>query len=49
VQQAALEEGVILLTCGVYANVLRFLYPLTTENAVFDEALDMLDRALAQA
>lgn len=49
VQQAALEEGLILLTCGVYANVIRFLYPLTTEDAVFDEALAILDRALAKA
>lgn len=49
VQQAALGEGLILLSCGVYANVIRFLYPLTTEDAVFDEALDMLDRALAKA
>jgi 4-aminobutyrate aminotransferase len=49
VQQAALEEGLILLTCGVYANVMRFLYPLTTEDEVFDEALDILDRALAKA
>ena len=49
VQQAALEEGLILLTCGVYANVVRFLYPLTTEDAIFDEALDIIDRALAKA
>jgi 4-aminobutyrate aminotransferase len=48
VQQAALEEGLILLTCGVYANVVRFLYPLTIEDTVFDEALDILDRALAK-
>jgi len=49
VQQAALEQGLILLTCGVYANVLRFLYPLTIEDVIFDEALDILDRALAKA
>ncbi|MEQ1668651.1 MAG: 4-aminobutyrate--2-oxoglutarate transaminase, partial [Sulfuriferula sp.] len=49
VQQAALEEGLILLTCGVYGNVMRFLYPLTIEDAVFDEALDILDRALLKA
>jgi 4-aminobutyrate aminotransferase len=49
VQQAALDEGLILITCGVYANVVRFLYPLTTEDAVFDEALDIIDRALAKA
>jgi 4-aminobutyrate aminotransferase len=49
VQQAALAEGLILLTCGVYANVIRFLYPLTTEDAVFDEALGILERALLKA
>jgi 4-aminobutyrate aminotransferase len=49
VQQAALEQGLILLTCGVYGNVIRFLYPLTTEDAVFDEALDIIDRALTKA
>lgn len=49
VQQAALGAGLILLSCGVYGNVVRFLYPLTIEDAVFDEALDILDRALAEA
>jgi 4-aminobutyrate aminotransferase-like enzyme len=49
VQQAALAEGLILLTCGVYANVIRFLYPLTTEDAVFEEALGILERALLKA
>ncbi len=49
VQQAALEEGLILLSCGVYANAIRFLYPLTIEDEVFDEALDIIDRALAKA
>jgi 4-aminobutyrate aminotransferase len=49
VQQAALDEGLILLTCGVYGNVIRFLYPLTTEDAIFDEALDIIDRALGKA
>ena len=46
VQQAALEQGLILLTCGIYANVIRFLYPLTTEDSVFDEALTIIDDAL---
>jgi 4-aminobutyrate aminotransferase len=27
VQTKALESGLILLTCGVYGNVLRFLFP----------------------
>lgn len=49
VQQAALAEGLILLTCGVYGNAIRFLYPLTIQDEVFDEALDIIDRALAKA
>jgi 4-aminobutyrate aminotransferase len=49
VQAAALEEGLILLSCGVYVNAIRFMYPLTVEDAVFDEALDILDRALLKA
>jgi len=47
VQQAALKHGLLLLTCGVYGNVLRFLFPLTVEDAVFDEALAILDSVLA--
>lgn len=49
VQQAALAEGLILLTCGVYGNAIRFLYPLTIQDNVFDEALDIIDRALSKA
>jgi 4-aminobutyrate aminotransferase len=30
VQTLALERGLILLTCDVYGNVIRFLYPLRT-------------------
>lgn len=29
VQDRALQEGLLLLSCGVYGNVIRFLYPLT--------------------
>jgi 4-aminobutyrate aminotransferase len=49
VQAAALEKGLILLSCGVHVNALRFLYPLTIQDAVFDEALAILDEALACA
>jgi 4-aminobutyrate aminotransferase len=44
VQQAALQKGLLLLTCGVYGNVLRFLFPLTIEDSVFEEALQILDQ-----
>ena len=48
VQGAALARGLLLLTCGVYGNVIRFLFPLTIEDAVFDEGLSVLDAALAE-
>ncbi len=47
VQQLALKKGLLLLSCGVYGNVLRFLFPLTIEDTVFDEALHILDEVLA--
>jgi 4-aminobutyrate aminotransferase len=39
VQQRALERGLILLTCGAYSNVVRFLHPLTIPFEQFDVAL----------
>lgn len=48
VQAAALKRGLLLLTCGVYGNVIRFLFPLTIEDTVFAEAMDVLDAALAE-
>ena len=49
VQAEALQRGLILLTCGMDGNVLRFLFPLTIEDAVFEEALGMLRDALRAA
>jgi len=49
VRLAALERHLILLTCGVYGNVIRFLPPLTIQDAVFDEALDILETVLLEA
>jgi 4-aminobutyrate aminotransferase len=46
VQMAALKKGLLMLTCGVYGNVVRFLFPLTIEDAVFDEAMGILDTVL---
>ena len=36
----ALQNGVILLSCGARGNVIRFLPPLTIPDAMLDEALD---------
>jgi 4-aminobutyrate aminotransferase / (S)-3-amino-2-methylpropionate transaminase / 5-aminovalerate transaminase len=43
---AALERGLILLSAGTYGNVIRVLAPLTTPDAVLDEGLDVMERAL---
>lgn len=39
---AALTRGVLLLTCGVRANVIRFLPPMTIEPELLAEALDIV-------
>ncbi|HID4045876.1 TPA: 4-aminobutyrate--2-oxoglutarate transaminase [Pluralibacter gergoviae] len=46
VQDKAKQEGLLLLSCGVYGNVIRFLYPLTIPDAQFSKALDILARVL---
>lgn len=48
VQAAALKRGLLLLTCGVYGNVIRFLFPLTIEDSVFAEGLAIFDAALSE-
>ncbi|QIZ47370.1 4-aminobutyrate--2-oxoglutarate transaminase [Dickeya zeae] len=47
-QQAALEQGLLLLTCGTHGNVIRFLYPLTIPDAQFSQALSILAQVLAK-
>ncbi len=49
VQAEALKRKLIVLTCGVNANVVRFLFPLTVTQAVFDEALSILRESLLAA
>jgi 4-aminobutyrate aminotransferase/(S)-3-amino-2-methylpropionate transaminase len=45
-QAAALERGVILLSAGTYGNTIRVLAPLTTSDAILDEGLDAVEKAL---
>jgi len=49
VTSAALDEGLILLSCGVYSNAIRILVPLTASDALLDEGLAKLEKALAAA
>jgi 4-aminobutyrate aminotransferase len=46
VQLRARDAGLLLLTCGVYGNVVRFLFPLTIEDQLLDEGLDILAAAM---
>jgi len=49
VVQAALAEGLILLSCGVNGNTIRILNPLTIADDLLEEGLAMLGRALTSA
>lgn len=49
VKSEALQAGLILLTCGVYGNVIRFLAPITIEHEVFSQALDIIETSIRTA
>jgi len=42
----ALDEGLILLSCGVSGETIRLLYPLTIEDELFEQGLSRLEAAL---
>jgi len=44
--QKSAEHGLLLLSCGTRANVIRFLVPLTAAEAIVAEGLDKLEQAL---
>src|SRR6185436_15683611 len=44
---AAFERGLLLLSCGLYGNVIRLLPPLTITDEDLDDGLGLLDEALA--
>jgi 4-aminobutyrate aminotransferase/(S)-3-amino-2-methylpropionate transaminase len=43
---ACLDEGVILLTCGTYGNVIRLLPPLVITDELLIDGLDVLAAAI---
>ena len=47
VSQYCYEHGLVLITAGSYSNVIRLLMPLVITDAQMDEALDVLEAALA--
>ena len=46
--RAAYENGLVLLSCGVNSNVIRFLPALTISNELIDEGLDILESCLTK-
>ncbi|MFJ1826536.1 aminotransferase class III-fold pyridoxal phosphate-dependent enzyme, partial [Streptomyces sp. NPDC088178] len=46
--KACHAEGVLVLTCGTYGNVLRFLPPLVIGEDLLNEALDVIEQAFGQ-
>jgi 4-aminobutyrate aminotransferase/(S)-3-amino-2-methylpropionate transaminase len=49
IARGALEGGVIVLTAGTYGNVLRLLPPLTIEEPLLADGLDVLEGAVDAA
>ncbi|MBN1834664.1 MAG: aminotransferase class III-fold pyridoxal phosphate-dependent enzyme, partial [Spirochaetales bacterium] len=43
---AAAEEGLLLLNCGTFNNVVRWIPPLVVDEAEIDEGLTLFRRAL---
>ncbi|HEY9039877.1 MAG TPA: 4-aminobutyrate--2-oxoglutarate transaminase [Roseovarius sp.] len=49
IRMEALKRGLILLTCGIYGNVIRFLAPITIQDEIFAEAMDILEESISAA
>jgi 4-aminobutyrate aminotransferase/(S)-3-amino-2-methylpropionate transaminase len=49
VSQCAQQNGLLLLSCGLYSNVLRILAPLTISYKTLNEGIDILEKSLLQA
>jgi 4-aminobutyrate aminotransferase len=47
--KAASDRGLILLSCGTYGNVVRFLVPLTASDALVREGMDIFAASLTDA
>ncbi|WP_072390625.1 4-aminobutyrate--2-oxoglutarate transaminase [Hyphomicrobium sp. CS1GBMeth3] len=49
VLKAANARGLILLSCGTYGNVIRFLPPLTASDEIVKEGMDIFEASLTEA
>ncbi|MCK0106730.1 4-aminobutyrate--2-oxoglutarate transaminase [Marinobacter sp. S0848L] len=46
ITKKAKEKGLILLSCGMFGNTLRFLMPVTIEDDVLEEGLNIVEECL---
>ncbi len=44
----AAEKGLVILSCGLYGNVIRFLVPLTASDAIIREGLAIVAESLRE-
>jgi 4-aminobutyrate aminotransferase/(S)-3-amino-2-methylpropionate transaminase len=49
VTAAARERGLVLLSCGLYGNVIRILVPLSIDDEFLERGLALLEEALGDA
>jgi 4-aminobutyrate aminotransferase len=49
VTAAAFERGLLLLSCGIYGNVLRLLPPLASTDEELERGFDLLEESLGDA
>ena len=48
ITKKAKEKGLILLSCGLFGNTVRFLMPVTIEDEVLEEGLKIVEEALKE-
>jgi 4-aminobutyrate aminotransferase len=46
--KVANENGLILLSCGTYGNVIRFLVPLTASDELVCDGMDIFEASLTE-
>ena len=45
-QHECLNRGLMLLTCGIGGNVIRWIPPVNVSRSEIDEAIDIFDQSL---
>ena len=48
VAAAVIQQGVLVLTCGTWGNVIRFLPPLAISDELLNEGLDVVGKAIKE-